>query len=663
MGSTRLPGKVLADIGGMPAIGHLLRRAGRARQVDALWLACSTAAADDPLADYVRGLGVSVFRGDEHDVLSRYAAVAAETRADVIVRLTGDCPLIDPAVIDAVVARFHSADVDFASNTLQRSYPDGLDVEVFGRDALARADREARDPFLREHVTPYIHGRHKERLPWGYFSHDQVVFEADFSHLRWTLDTAADLYFLRRLVERAGAKASWLTLLAASSQSPPLYHSVPAVPTAVRQPRTFEQSNRMFEQASRVIPLASQTFSKSHQQWVRGAAPLFLTRGDGCRVWDIDDNSYIDFVLGLLPVVLGYRDPDVDAAIRDQLNQGITFSLPHPLEAEVAARLVDLIPCADMVRFGKNGSDATTAAVRLARAHTGRDKVALCGYHGWHDWYIGTTTRGDGVPAPVRALSHVFPYNDPQALDDALAADPDGFAAVILEPVGVQTPAPGFLDHLRAVTARYGVVLIFDEIIAGCRAHMGGAQAVYGVTPDLAAFGKAMANGMPLSAVVGRRDIMMGMEEIFFSATFGGETLSLAAARATLDKLVRLDGPDRLARLGTDLADRANAHFAAHGLNEWLGIAGAAWWPRLAITAPPVPMNVMVSLLRQAFVANGLLLGASLNLSLAHDDTVVITHVDQAFNSACAQVRAALDSRDPATQVHGALVQPTFAVR
>jgi glutamate-1-semialdehyde 2,1-aminomutase len=677
MRSTRLPNKVMADIAGRPAIAHVLARAGRAATVDALWLACTGAADDDPLAALADSMGVNVFRGDEADVLSRFVAVAERTGADAIVRVTGDCPMTDPAVIDRVVARFHETDADFVSNTLQRSYPDGLDVEMFSRAALMRADNEATHPFLRAHVTPYMHGRLRGRMPCGDFAIAQVVHDVDFSHMRWTLDEADDLEFLRRLMARLPDGFGWLQAVAELTRDPALLRlnrghiayegterDLAKWDGGSNRPRRFDESDAYFKRAKAVIPLASQTFSKSHQQWVRGAAPLFLRSGRGCRVVDLDGNRYIDYVLGLLPVVLGYGDADVALAIEAQLDEAIVLSMPHPKETELAERLVRLIPCAEMVRFGKNGSDATTAAVRLARAYTGRDKVALCGYHGWHDWYIGTTTRKLGVPAAVQALSVKLPFNDADALARLLREEEGRIAAVILEPAGATRPESGYLERIRALTERHGVVLIFDEIITGFRIALGGAQAHYGVVPDLAAFGKAMANGMPISAVVGRRDIMRLMEDIFFSATFGGELLSIAAAIATLDKLERENGPERFWRLGGELCDRINAAIERSGLGGLISFDGDAWWPRLAHADPaPVATDLVNSLLRQEFVAHGLLLGASLNLSLAHDNAGVVDETVAAAEASFAVVREALDSADPAAHLRGEMVRPVFAVR
>ena len=428
--------------------------------------------------------------------------------------------------------------------------------------------------------------------------------------------------------------------------------------------RSFEKSQALYARALETVPLASQTFSKSAMQYVGGAAPLFLDRGDGCRVTDVDGNEYIDYVLGLLPVVLGYRDPDVDRAIRAQLDKGISFSLATDLEAELAERLVRMIPCAEMVRFGKNGSDATSAAIRLARAFTGRDRIALAGYHGWHDWYIGTTARHFGVPQAVRDLSSPFTFNDVESLEKLLNAAPGEYAAVILEPSGLDAPAPGFLEDVRALCDRHGAILVFDEIVTGFRIGMGGAQETYGVTPDLAAFGKAMGNGMPISAIVGRRDIMTVMDKIFFSGTFGGEALSLAASIATLDKLEREQVPARIAATGARLREGAAGILKSHEIDAEYVTKGPDWWPAVLPTGEGrADRIVTLSLLRQELVAEGLLFMATFNLSLAHDDPQVIDETLAAFDGAMGRVAEALRSNDPAARLKGAPVEPVFQVR
>jgi glutamate-1-semialdehyde 2,1-aminomutase len=277
--------------------------------------------------------------------------------------------------------------------------------------------------------------------------------------------------------------------------------------------RTYHNSEKLLERALRTIPLGSQTFSKSKTQYPLGVSPFFIQRGLGSRVWDVDANEYIDFINSLAAITLGYQDPDVDSAVVAQLRQGVIFSLPHPIEMEVAEKIVELVPCAEMVRFGKNGSDATAGAVRLARAFTGRDHVAVCGYHGWQDWYIASTARNRGVPVATKALTHTWSYNDIASLEKVFQTFPQDIAAVMLEPMNLVEPQPGFLQAVKELAHKHGALLIFDETVTGFRYAIGGAQQAFGVTPDLATFGKGLANGYPISAIAGRADVMRLMED------------------------------------------------------------------------------------------------------------------------------------------------------
>ncbi|MDD2818503.1 MAG: aminotransferase class III-fold pyridoxal phosphate-dependent enzyme [Candidatus Nanopelagicales bacterium] len=321
----------------------------------------------------------------------------------------------------------------------------------------------------------------------------------------------------------------------------------------------YVRSVEYLARAEAVIPLGSQTFSKSRTQYPAGAAPLFAQRSFGSRTWDIDGNEYVDLVSSLGAVALGYGDEEIHEAVVKQLKDGVTLSLAHPIEAEVAERLVDLIPCAEKVRFAKNGSDATSAAIRLARAFTGKEHVIVCGYHGWQDWYIGSTTMHRGVPNSIRALTHSITYNDIDALITVADRLQGNVAALIMEPMTSSFPDPHYLREVRRITQERGIVLVFDEMLTGFRFAPGGAQEYFGVTPDLAAFGKALANGFPLSAIVGRADILNVMPDIFFSGTFGGETLSLTAANVVLQRMATGVPTNQLASIGKSLIERIDA--------------------------------------------------------------------------------------------------------
>ena len=312
----------------------------------------------------------------------------------------------------------------------------------------------------------------------------------------------------------------------------------------------YKKSEELLEKALKLIPLGSQTFSKSITQLPFGVSPYFVEKAKGAYFWDIDNNKYLDFSNALASVTLGYCDPDVDSAVKKQMEYGVTFSLPHTLEVDVAKMLIDAIPCAEQVRFAKNGTDATSGAVRVARAFTGKERVAVCGYHGWQDWYIGSTTKNLGVPKCVQNLTHTFKYNNIDSLTNILEEYPKEFAAIIMEPMSGEYPKDNFLEKVKELAHNSGALLIFDETVTGFRVSNGGAQELFGVIPDLATFGKGLANGYPLSAVVGREKYMSVMKDIFFSGTFGGETLSLAAAKAVLEKIKKEKVLEHLNKLG-----------------------------------------------------------------------------------------------------------------
>ena len=383
-------------------------------------------------------------------------------------------------------------------------------------------------------------------------------------------------------------------------------------------PRDYSASLTQLERAERSIPLGSQTFSKSRTALPKGAAPLYLTHGQGGHVWDVDGNEYVDLVCGLAAVLLGYRDEGVDRAVQAQMQQGVSFSLPHPIEAEVAEALIQVVPCAEQVRFGKNGSDATSGAIRLARAHTGRDHILMCGYHGWQDWSIGTTTRNAGVPKAVRALTTTFAYGDLEAVERGLRANP--VAAIILEPMNLTDPPAGFLEGLQTLAREHGALLVFDETITGFRFAVGGAQELFGVTPDLATFGKGLGNGLPISVVCGRADVMAGMEEIF-SSTFGGETLALAAAREVLQRLRTEPILETLATRGRRLAEGLTDRITRFGAGHLMSVSGHPTWSFVNLKAPEgTPLWDLRTLFLQEMLERGVLTLGTHNLCAAHDD-------------------------------------------
>ena len=633
MGSTRLPGKTLADLAGKPLLQHLVERIQRSPVLDDVMIATTTLTRDDVLAEFAERFGLKCYRGSEDDVLDRMYQAARQFDVDTIVRVTPDCPLLDHKVMDRVILAYTAGDYDYVSNTLRYTYPDGLDVEIFSSAALERTWKNTELVSDREHVTPYMRNS-------GLFRTFNVASPVDLSHHKWSVDTAEEFAFVTSVFDELSDEQNMFDmedvisllekrsdLMSAAHQgivNEGYYRSLANDPPVPVRSLPVSNSAELKERARKLIPSYTQTFSKGPTQFVQGMAPVFLSRGEGSHTWDVDGNEYVDQMMALGPVILGHNYPRVNEAVTRQMQDGVLLSLPHPIELELAERLEEIIPCAEMVRFGKNGSDATSGAVRASRAYTGRDIIACCGYHGWQDWFIGTTTRDKGVPAAVQELTIPFKYNDIGSLQRIFDNFPGQVAAVIMEPVGVVEPEHGFLAGVRELASKNGAVLVFDEIITGFRLSLGGAQEHYGIIPDLACFGKAMANGYPLSAVVGCRDIMEEFDEVFFSFTNGGETLSLAASMATIDEMQDHDVIGHLWAQGKKLKDGYNVLAKHFGIDQVTSCVGLP--PHSIMTFEShngIDSLVVKSLFQQECLRRGVLTAGYHNPSYSLNDTDV----------------------------------------
>ena len=425
----------------------------------------------------------------------------------------------------------------------------------------------------------------------------------------------------------------------------------------------YEKSTEFLTRAEATIPIGSQTFSKSRTQYPVGISPLFATRAKGPYLWDLDGNKYIDLVSNLASITLGYRNQKVDSAVRKQMNLGNGFSLPSTLEAVVAEKITSLVPSAEMVRFGKNGTDATSAAIRLARAYTGRDYVAVCGYHGWQDWFIGSTSRNKGVPKKTSALTLTFKYNDIKSLEKIFSKHPKGIAAVILEPMTNEFPENKFLEKTKKLCRKYGAVLIFDETITGFRFSKGGAQEVFQVTPDLSTFGKGIANGYPLSVVCGSREIMREMENIFFSGTFGGELLSLAAANVVLGMHQKDEISPRLNKYGEELSQDLQKVIDQSDMSGLLEIKGHPTWKFLEwkdgseFTAPELKTFFMQEMFR-----SGILILSTHNVTLAHNKKIRGVIISK-YERVLTLMKKAISSGNLKDKLEVVPLKPLFKVR
>jgi glutamate-1-semialdehyde 2,1-aminomutase len=426
---------------------------------------------------------------------------------------------------------------------------------------------------------------------------------------------------------------------------------------------SFEESSKFLLKAEKIIPLGSQTFSKSYVQYPQGLSPLFATGAKGAKLWDIDGNSFIDLVNSLAAITVGYKNRTVDRAVHKQLRKGVIYSLPGTLEFEVSEKICELVPSAEMVRFAKNGTDATSAAIRLARAFTGKKHIAICGYHGWQDWFIGTTSRNKGVPKEVSDLSHTFHYNNIDSLEKIFSEYPGEIAAVILEPMTKDFPQNDFLKRVQELTKQNNSVLIFDETITGFRFAEGGAQELFNVVPDLTTLGKGIANGYPLSAVVGSRAIMSEMKEIFFSGTFGGELMSLAAANVMLDMHLNRKIVPKLVQIGDKINVQVTELIEKHNLSKVLKIEGHSTWKILSWSKTDrYSIDQIRTLFLQEMLSKGVLIIGSHNVSTAMSSKNIAIVVD-AYDKSLQVIAEGLREETLEKLLRTLPVVPLFQVR
>jgi glutamate-1-semialdehyde aminotransferase len=416
------------------------------------------------------------------------------------------------------------------------------------------------------------------------------------------------------------------------------------------------ESNKLFERSHSLMPAYTQTLAKGPTQWTKGIAPKYLRRGKGSHVWDVDGNEYIDFNMGIGPLVLGYCYDKVDEAIKKQLNDGITFSLTHPLEVELSEKVREVIPNAKSVRFSKAGCDVTSAAVRLARAFTKREKVLCCGYHGWHDWYITVTDRNAGIPKVLEQLTYTINYND---IDSVIQSIDSDTACVILEPFVFEEPKNDFLHKLQDVCKKNGTLLIFDEMWTGFRIALGGAQEFFGIKPDLATYSKAIANGMPIAVLTGREDVMRLLDKVvFFFTTFGGEALSLAAAIATIDEIRDKDVPKYLSEKGKLLKDGYNLIVEKLGIN-YTSCSGYNCRTIIMFDASAGNPLEMKTLVQQEMIKRGILWGGFHNMCFSHSYND-IEYTLKVYEEVLQILKKAVEEKNVKGYLKGEPLEPVF---
>lgn len=421
----------------------------------------------------------------------------------------------------------------------------------------------------------------------------------------------------------------------------------------------INNSQELLKKAMTMIPAQSQTFSKNWTQYPFGCSPIFTDKADGGYVWDVDGNKFIDWPMALGPLILGHNNKKINTALVKRLQEGIAFSLPNKLEVELSEKLINWFPFGESVRFGKNGSDVTSAAVRAARAYTNKNYVLCCGYHGWQDWFIGTTTRNKGIPNSVKNLTHAFIYNDINSLKNLISRYSGKIAAIIMEPIGLELPKNNFLLEVRNIASENNIVLIFDECWTGFRIHKKGSYGVFKVTPDLACFGKALGNGIPISVILGNKDIMNVFEDIFFSFTFGGDALGMTAANTVLDIVEKEPVIKYIEGIGNKLNNGVKSIIKELNLSNYVSYIGYPGRSSFCFYGDKHDGLLIKSIFQQEAIKEGVLAAGWHAPSYAH------THEDvdktlNVYKNVFEKIKDGIEKNKLSTLLIGKIVKPVF---
>jgi glutamate-1-semialdehyde 2,1-aminomutase len=615
----------MRQIGGVPMIELLLSRLTQAREINKIVLATSLDDSNSPLADYVAHLGYAVVRGKENDVLHRFSQAAQLHQADIVVRITGDCPLIDPRLVDRCILAFLEADVDYFSNVDPPSFPDGLDIEVFRASALFQAEQETTNEFDREHVTPYLRSS-------GQFKTSAMQNDVDLSHLRWTVDELADFQVIDEIFKHFSPRTdfSWEEVRDLYAKNPKIF--VVNQQIKRNEGEKMGKGQKLWKRAKQIIPGGNMLLSKRPEMFLPDQWPAYFSRAKGCKVWDLDGNEFTDMsIMGIGTNILGYGHPEVDAAVHGVVNAGNMSTFNCPEEVYLAEKLIELHPWASMVRYARSGGEANAIAIRIARAATGKDKVAICGYHGWHDWYLSVNLADDvsldghllpglepnGVPRNLRGTVFPFTYNNFTELQALV--DTHDIGVIKMEVVRNKGPEDNFLQKVRQLATERGIVLIFDECTSGFRETFGGIHKKFGVEPDLAMFGKALGNGYAITAIVGRREVMEAAQTTFISSTFWTERIGPTAALKTLEVMKQLNSWDLITKTGQAITQKWQSLAEKHKLS-------ISTWGLPALTGftfnSPQALEYK-TLITQEMLAQGYLAGNSVYVCIDHTPEVI----------------------------------------
>ena len=544
LNSSRLPSKILLKIGTKNIIDIIVSRLKNIKNINKLVFAIPSNLQNKKLLNYLKFKKLNTFIGSEKNVLDRFYKAAKENNAKIIVRITADCPFVDKKLIEKMMEIFLKKNFDYISNTIKPTFPDGLDVEIFKFSTLQNTWKKAKSNFDKEHVTTFM----KKQNIFKKFNYENKI---DLSKVRLTLDKSEDYESFKKIFKsfKNNYNINWLYATKYYLKN----ISEMTNSNLTRNYKILSKTKKMWFKALNFIPDGNLMISKNPSMFGEKNWPSHFSKAKGCFIWDLDNSRYTDCsLMGVGTNILGYSNSQVDRKVIKVIKSGNISSLNSFEEVSLAEKLIHLNNWADKVLFAKTGAEANSISVRLARLYSGKDKVAICGYHGWHDWFLSSSNKNEkkiqksflpfysnkGIPKySLNTVVH-FEYNNIQSLEKILASDKQ-IGTIKMEVLRNEYPKNNFLQKVKSLSQKYNKVLIFDECTTGFRQSLGGIYKKYNVEPDILILGKALGNGYPITSVIGRNEIMSLKKKTFISSTFWTDRIGPAAALETLDIMER----------------------------------------------------------------------------------------------------------------------------
>ena len=592
LNSVRLPGKVLKKINGIPAIECLFKRISKSKYLDNIVVATSKNKKNLPLIEFLKKKNINLYIGEDQNVLKRFFDAANTYNASIVVRITGDSVILDYRLLDKMIKKFIEKKVDFLCNTQPMTYPDGQDIEIFSFQSLKKTYKNAKLRYEKEHVTPYII-KNKKFKKYNYEN------KINYSKFRWSLDELEDLKVIRLIYAefKPNIYFSWEDAIKKVLKKKKLTSNNSLLRN---EGARMTKTQKLWRRAKSLIPGGNMILSKRPELFHPDLWPAYFNKAKGCEIWDLDGKKYTDVsLMGVGSNILGYANSEVDNAVKSAISKSNISTLNCPEEVELCERLVAMHPWSDMARLARTGGEASAIAVRIARAASGKSKIAFCGYHGWHDWYLSANLKSTdglkphlmpgldpaGVPKSLKDTAIPFNYNKFHELEKIVREHDIG--TIKMEVSRNQKPENNFLKKVRALCNKKKIILIFDECSSGFRQSFGGLHKIYGVDPDMAWFGKALGNGYGITAIIGKREIMDYAQSSFISSTFWSERSGPVAANKTLDIMEKTKSWETITEIGSEvqkkwkfLAKKNNINIQLNGIpalstfsivsNDWL---------------------------------------------------------------------------------------------